>query len=55
MKNGTKGSAGNAGTNGAAGKSAYQYAQDGGYTGTEEQFATSLAQLVAAQEAQTGA
>ena len=29
---------------GAAGKSAYQYAQDGGYTGTEEEFAEKLAQ-----------
>ena len=28
---------------GAAGKSAYAYAQDGGYTGTEEQFAAKLA------------
>ena len=28
---------------GAAGKSAYQYAQDGGYTGTEEEFAAKLA------------
>ena len=26
------------------GKSAYQYAQEGGYTGTEEKFATKLAQ-----------
>ena len=29
---------------GADGKSAYQYAQDGGYTGTEEEFAEKLAQ-----------
>ena len=29
---------------GAAGKSAYQYAQDGGYTGTETEFAAKLAQ-----------
>ena len=29
---------------GAAGKSAYQYAQDGGYTGPEEEFAAKLAQ-----------
>ena len=29
---------------GAAGKSAYQYAQDGGYTGTETEFAEKLAQ-----------
>ena len=31
------------GDKGADGKSAYQYAQDGGYTGTEEQFAAKLA------------
>lgn len=29
---------------GADGKSAYQYAQDGGYTGTETEFAAKLAQ-----------
>lgn len=29
---------------GAGGKTAYQYAQEGGYTGTEEEFATKLAQ-----------
>ena len=29
---------------GADGKSAYQYAQDGGYTGTEAEFAAKLAQ-----------
>lgn len=34
VKNGKKGS---------AGKSAYQYAQDGGYTGTEEEFAAKMA------------
>lgn len=32
------------GETGAAGKSAYQYAQDGGYTGTEEELAEKLAQ-----------
>lgn len=47
VKNGSKGAAGSAGANGTAGKSAYQYAQDGGYTGTEEEFATMLAQVVA--------
>ena len=31
---------------GADGKSAYQYAQDGGYTGTEAEFAAKLAQNV---------
>ena len=30
---------------GADGKSAYQYAQDGGYTGTEEEFAAKMAAL----------
>ena len=38
VRNGGKG---NPGDNG---KSAYQYAQDGGYTGTEEEFAAKLAQ-----------
>ena len=33
----------NDGTNGADGKSAYQYAVDGGYTGTEQEFAAKLA------------
>ncbi len=62
VKNGSKGSAGAAGkdgvagingtngkdgTNGVDGKSAYQYAQDGGYTGTEEAFGAALAQLLA--------
>ena len=32
------------GDKGAGGKSAYQYAQDGGYTGTEAEFAAKLAQ-----------
>ena len=32
------------GTPGADGKSAYQYAQEGGYTGTETEFAAKLAQ-----------
>lgn len=31
---------------GAEGKSAYQYAQDGGYTGTEEEFAAKLAEEI---------
>lgn len=35
---------GPAGANGADGKSAYQYAVDGGYTGTEAEFAEKLAQ-----------
>ena len=40
---GEKGETGATGAAGAAGKSAYAYAQDGGYTGTEEQFAAKLA------------
>lgn len=40
---GASGSAGSAGAAGADGKSAYAYAQDGGYTGTEEEFAQKLA------------
>lgn len=39
-----KPSRGEKGDPGAAGKSAYQYAQDGGYTGTEEAFAGKLSQ-----------
>ena len=34
-----------AGAAGAAGKSAYQAAKDGGYTGTESAFNTALAQV----------
>ena len=41
--NGKDGADGAAGPAGADGKSAYQYAQDGGYTGTEEEFAAKLA------------
>ena len=41
---GDTGETGATGAAGAAGKSAYAYAQDGGYTGTEEQFAAKLAQ-----------
>ena len=41
---GETGATGATGAAGAAGKSAYAYAQDGGYTGTEEQFAAKLAQ-----------
>lgn len=41
---GAKGDKGDAGADGAAGKSAYQYAQDGGYTGTETEFSEKLAQ-----------
>ena len=41
---GDTGAAGAKGATGADGKSAYQYAQDGGYTGTETEFAAKLAQ-----------
>ena len=41
---GDTGATGPAGATGADGKSAYQYAQDGGYTGTEAEFAAKLAQ-----------
>lgn len=40
---GDKGDTGATGATGANGKSAYSYAQDGGYTGTEAEFAAKLA------------
>ena len=40
---GPQGATGATGTTGADGKSAYSYAVDGGYTGTEEEFAAKLA------------
>ena len=40
---GDKGDPGTKGDNGTDGKSAYQYAVDGGYTGTEEEFAAKMA------------
>ena len=40
---GDKGDTGETGATGAGGKSAYQYAQDGGYTGTEAEFAEKMA------------
>lgn len=40
---GPKGDKGDPGESGEAGKSAYAYAQDAGYTGTEEEFANKLA------------
>lgn len=43
--NGANGSNGTNGTNGTNGKSAYQYAQSGGYTGTEAAFTTALAKI----------
>lgn len=42
-KDGDDGHDGTNGTDGQDGKSAYQYAVDGGYTGTEQEFATKLA------------
>ena len=41
---GSKGDKGDKGDKGADGKSAYQYAVEGGYTGTEAEFAAKLAQ-----------
>ena len=43
---GDKGDPGEPGSIGADGKSAYEYAVDGGYTGTEAQFSTKLAQEI---------
>ena len=43
---GDTGETGATGAAGAAGKSAYAYAQDGGYTGTEAEFAAKLAEDV---------
>lgn len=40
------GAAGEAGPAGPTGKTAYQYAQDGGYTGTEAEFAAKLAKEI---------
>lgn len=40
---GSQGPKGDTGATGAAGKTAYSYAQDGGYTGTEAEFAAKLA------------
>ena len=44
VKNGKDGADGSPGKDGTDGKSAYQYAQEGGYTGTENEFAEKLAQ-----------
>ena len=46
IKHGTNGTNGKDGTNGTNGKSAYQYAKDAGYTGTESAFATKLAAAI---------
>ncbi|MBE6871449.1 MAG: SGNH/GDSL hydrolase family protein [Ruminococcaceae bacterium] len=42
-KDGSKGDKGDSGEDGNDGKTAYAYAQDGGYTGTEAEFAKKLA------------
>ena len=41
---GPQGEKGETGATGADGKSAYEYAQDGGYTGTEAEFTAKLAE-----------
>lgn len=41
---GETGATGDTGATGEAGKTAYAYAQDGGYTGTEAEFAAKLAE-----------
>lgn len=43
---GKTGLTGSVGPTGASGKSAYQYAQESGYTGTEAEFAEKLAQRI---------
>ena len=48
---GEKGDKGDTGAIGADGKSAYSYAQDGGYTGTEAEFAAKLADTDTEDEA----
>lgn len=52
-KKGDKGDPGDRGLPGAAGKSAYTAALEGGYTGTETQFAAALAQVESKQAALT--
>lgn len=48
---GARGEKGDTGATGADGKSAYSYAQDGGYTGTEAEFAAKLADTDTEDEA----
>ena len=45
-RDGTDGTPGAPGAPGTDGKSAYQYAKEGGFVGTEEQFYTALAEVV---------
>lgn len=40
-----KGEKGDKGERGSDGKSAYEYAKDGGYQGSEEEFANNLAHI----------
>lgn len=47
-----RGATGAAGATGATGKTAYQYAQDGGYTGTETEFAAKLAKEIPSKTSQ---
>ena len=47
---GAQGVQGPAGANGADGKSAYAYAVEGGYTGTETEFAAKLAAEIPSDE-----
>lgn len=51
---GPKGDKGDQGETGASGKSAYAYAQDGGYTGEEADFAQLLANIVSKQNIALG-
>lgn len=50
IENGKDGNDGQDGENGQDGKSAYQYAQEGGYERTEEEFAAKLAKDTYAKE-----
>lgn len=52
--NGADGKDGQDGADGVDGKSAYQYAKDGGYTGTEEEFAQKLAEEIGGVEVTDG-
>lgn len=51
---GDKGEQGTTGKDGADGKSAYQYAKDGGYTGTEAEFSGILANSISKQNITLG-
>lgn len=51
---GTQGPAGKDGTNGSDGKSAYQYAQDGGFIGSESDFVKILNNIISKQNITLG-